>query len=115
MSEADPPVGRVAPEGADEALARDWITVWQSELAALAADREAGETWQQTLALWAGLAACVLGGADAAGAHPAGADAASRPAPAAAAPDARDAAIDRLARRIGELERRLADLEGRRG
>ena len=39
-----------------EAGAADWITLWQSELAALAADREAQETWQAMLALWAGAA-----------------------------------------------------------
>ena len=36
------------------ALARDWITLWQSELAALAVDREAQETWHVLLSLWAG-------------------------------------------------------------
>jgi len=34
------------------ALARDWITLWQSELAATAADRELAEGWQQLAALW---------------------------------------------------------------
>jgi hypothetical protein len=120
MSEPDPPAGWAVAKGADEALARDWITLWQSELAALAVDREAHETWQQMLALWASLAGALArapprGGADGAGAHSAGAAAAPRASSAAAAPDARDAEIDRLAGRVGELERRLADLEGRRG
>ncbi len=44
------------PDGPEQAfdpaqIARDWITVWQSELAALATDREAQEAWQ-------GLVAC---------------------------------------------------------
>ena len=38
------------------ALARDWITLWQSELTAMAADREMREGWQTT--------ACTLGGRD---------------------------------------------------
>ena len=41
-------------------LAQDWITLWQSELAALAVDREAQETWHAMLALWAGAAAAML-------------------------------------------------------
>ena len=42
------------------ALARDWITLWQSELAALAADREAQEMSEAVLALWAGMAGSLL-------------------------------------------------------
>jgi hypothetical protein len=102
------------------ALARDWITLWQSELTAAAADREVQETWQTLAGLWAGAAAAMLhglprGAPDGRPAPPApaspGAAAPARPAPAAAAPDARDAEIERLAGRIAELERRLADLE----
>jgi hypothetical protein len=101
-------------------LARDWITLWQSELAALAVDREAQETWHTMLALWAGAAGAMLSAAPrerpgarhhrpAAG--PAGSAAAPGTPPAAAAPDARDAEIERLARHVRELEARLADLE----
>src|SRR5208282_3800556 len=43
-----------------EALARDWVTLWQSELAAIAADREAQESWQAIVALWAGTAGAML-------------------------------------------------------
>ena len=102
-----------------QALARDWITLWQSELAAAAADRELAEGWQQLAALWAGAAAATLqawprGAADGAPGG-AGTGVTPRPATAAAAPDPRDAEIERLARRIAELERRLAELETRRG
>jgi len=98
-------------------VARDWITLWQSELTAAATDREMQETWQTLAALWAGIAGAMVramprGMADGARAQPfAGAAAPARAAPAAAAPDARDAEIDRLARRIADLERRLADVE----
>ena len=111
------------PAGADlHDLARDWITLWQSELSALAVDREAQEAWQMLLSVWAGAAGAVMSGLprgmadDPArhGARAAGAAAASRPAPAAAAPDPRDAEVDRLRERVAELERRLAGLEQRR-
>src|ERR1700723_2618756 len=46
-----------------DALARDWITLWQSELAAIAADREAQESWQAILALWGGAAGAMLAAA----------------------------------------------------
>jgi uncharacterized protein YceH (UPF0502 family) len=101
-------------------LARDWITLWQSELAALAADREAQETWRVLLSMWAGAAGALLrampreGANDGAGgsARPA---AAPRPAAPAAAPDARDAEVERLRQRIADLERRLDGLERGRG
>lgn len=101
-----------------QALARDWITLWQSELAAVATDREFQESWQTLAALWAGVAGAMLRGLPrglsdgAAGPFGAGTFAASRPAPAASAPDARAAEVDRLARRVAELERRLAELDG---
>jgi hypothetical protein len=108
------------------ALARDWVTLWQSELAAIAADREAQESWQAILALWAGAAGALLAAAPRA--HQAAAPATtaaphesttgrtsavapSGAAAVAAAPDPRDAEIDRLARQVAELESRLVDLE----
>ncbi|CAH2600301.1 conserved protein of unknown function [Rhodovastum atsumiense] len=115
--------GPPQPDGAGEDLrdlARDWITLWQSELAALAVDRELQETWHVVLALWAGAAGAMLQGLprgmpdDGHGpGNGAGAAAAPRPAPAAHAPDARDAEVEQLRHRVAELERRLAGLERR--
>ena len=45
------------------ALAHDWVTLWQSELAAIAADREAQESWQAIVALWAGVAGAMVAAA----------------------------------------------------
>jgi hypothetical protein len=109
-------------------LAQDWITLWQSELAAIAVDREAHETWQAMLALWAGAAATMLHAIprgrpapqsrqshDRTARHAKAEPAPRSPAP-AAAPDPRDAEIDRLARHVAALEARLAGLErGNRG
>ncbi|MBO0712414.1 MAG: hypothetical protein J2P47_14180 [Acetobacteraceae bacterium] len=101
--------------GADLAsLARDWITLWQSELAALATDREAHETLVALLGLWVDASGAL------AGTHPRGPDGQDRrtgsalpawPPSAAAAPDARDAQIASLSRRVALLEQRLAELE----
>jgi hypothetical protein len=103
-----------------QSLARDWITIWQSELAALATDREMHEAWLRLVGLWAdaaNAAARLLPGP--AAVEPAGgrtgAVAAAGAAPAMAAPDPRDAAIERLAARVEELERRLAERDSRPG
>jgi hypothetical protein len=108
---SDPP----APDA--RRLAQDWITLWQSELTATAADRECAEVWQTLIGLWAGMAGAIVQHLPQ-GVHDttapsgrAGAAASSRPAPAAAAPDPRDAEIERLAGQIADLERRLAALE----
>jgi hypothetical protein len=104
-------------------LAQDWITLWQSELSAMAADPEMRETWQTMMALWAGTMAASLramprdwpphgpSGRHDQTARGAGTADAPRATPAAAAPDARDAEIERLARHVAALERRLADIE----
>jgi hypothetical protein len=43
-----------------ERLAEDWITLWQSEIAALAADREAAEAWSAATSALAALGAAWL-------------------------------------------------------
>jgi hypothetical protein len=99
-------------------LARDWITLWQSELNAMAADPEMHETWQSVLALWAGGMASMLRAAPRESAvrrEPSGRGTGAadppRPQAAAAAPDPRDAEIERLGRHVASLERRFAELE----
>jgi hypothetical protein len=106
--------GRAAPDAQE--LAQDWVTLWQSELSAMAADPEMRESWQTILGLWAGTMAAIIRGLPRGFGHdgkagPAGPADAPRPAPAAAAPDARDVEIERLARHVAALERRLAELE----
>jgi ubiquinone biosynthesis protein UbiJ len=103
--------GRDGPPDLAE-LARDWITLYQSELAALASDRETQELWQAALALWATTATAILAPQQHDRARRrARATEAARSAPAAAASDARDAEVERLTRRVAELEQRLAELE----
>jgi hypothetical protein len=115
-----------AHEGPDlQKLAQDWITLWQSELSAMAADREIQETWQATLALWAGIASAMMttvagtvrtatSQRDERRTRRARTEYAAGAPPPAAAPDARDAEIERLARHIATLEVRLGELERRR-
>jgi len=100
-----------------QTLAQDWITLWQSELSALAADPELRETWQTLMALWAGTMTAAVSAMPRAptphdhAARSPGSTETPRAAPAPAAPDARDAEIERLARHVAALERRLAELE----
>ncbi len=100
-------------------LAQDWITLWQSELSAMAADPEIRESWQTVMALWAGTMTTMLRGMprepkaarhDSSGQGPAAAADTTRASAADAAPDSRDVEIERLARHVAALERRLADL-----
>ena len=94
--------------------ARDWVTIWQSEMAALAEDREALETWGDMVDGWARMAEAMIdsmpdgGSGDGLPRSPAPAGAAAPP----VAPDPRDAELARLAERVAELERRLAGVEG---
>ncbi|EKM98859.1 MULTISPECIES: hypothetical protein [unclassified Acidocella] len=99
----------------DETLAKDFVAVWQSELTAMAADRELRECWAATLALWAQAAAA----AAALMPHepPPGSSRPAqpvRPAPAAAASGPGLDEVERLSRRVAELEQRLAQLLDRR-
>lgn len=121
MTERDQNEGREGAGQGDldmESLARDWITLWQSEFSALAHDREAAETISRLAALWAGAAAAWLRAAPVA---PASGHDSPRPAaspgaaPPAAAPDAGAGALHdvlgELARRLDGIDRRLAALE----
>ena len=92
-------------------LARDWITLWQSELAATAVDREAQETWRAMLALWARSADLLLPPPHDGTPGSPRPDAAPRPTPTPAAPEPRVDRVASLERRIIELEARLADME----
>jgi hypothetical protein len=92
-------------------LARDWITLWQSELAATAVDREAQETWRAMLALWARSADLLLPSPHDGAPGNTRPDAAPRPPPAAAASEPGVDQVAILERRIAELEARLADME----
>ena len=84
----------------------DWLTIWQSEAAAMAVDRELREALERGAAFLAAQAALLGAFYDparlAGAAQPAGA------APLAPAPDARDAAIAALEQRVLELERKRA-------
>ena len=102
------------------ALARDWIVLWQSELTAMANDRELREAWAGLLTLWAGAASSAIDIAQRAARHEpshsatrrhAGTDDAARPAPGGAAPHTGGDPVEHLHRRIAELEARLATLE----
>jgi hypothetical protein len=102
----------------DDRLASDLVAMWQSELAAMAADRELRETWTALLALWASTANAAfpvltrlphdLPPGSAGPTQPAGT------APAAPASDIGLDEINRLGRRIDQLEQRLAKLTARR-
>jgi uncharacterized protein YceH (UPF0502 family) len=99
----------------DDRLAADLAAMWQSELAAMAADRELREMFSAMLALWARTAAMAMPAMTRADHElaPRGAGAAkpARTATSAAASHARDDEVEQLARRVAELERRLAGLE----
>ena len=115
------PHGQGEPPSPDpQAQARDWITIWQSELTALATDREAVDAWTRLVTLWAETAEraarLLPGGAPDGSAGRAGPAAPAGPTAPVAAFDARDATIQHLANRVAELERKLALLaEGNRG
>ncbi|MCZ8279193.1 MAG: hypothetical protein O9313_12715 [Acetobacteraceae bacterium] len=110
-----------------EKLAEDWIALWQSEVAGLAADPELAERWAAFASLgvaWFRAAAQFSKPfAPGASQHDSAASP-PRPAPAAAPSGAGGdpghggsggAARDAMAERIATLERRLADLESGAG
>ena len=88
--------------------------MWQSELTAMATDRELGESWAALAALWAQstrTALAVLRREPPAGSAPPAEP--PRTAPAAAASQPGLGEIEQLNRRIAELEQRLAEFMGR--
>ncbi len=95
----------------------DWVTIWQSELNALATDREAQEVWKRLVRMWAAQARAA-GALLPDGTHrPARPEPAPRPEAPSAAPDTREferqrRELERLAQRVEELERRLAGIAG---
>lgn len=74
----------------DARLIEDWAIIWQSELAALAVDREAVAAWTEAGQMWLGIAAAMGAGLQGAGIGP-GDDAASAT-PTGSRPAARPAA-----------------------
>jgi hypothetical protein len=108
-------------------LAEDWIALWQSEVAGLAADPELAERWAAFASLGAAWfrAAAQFSKPFTLGAAPHDSTAAPpRPAPTAASSGAGGdpghgggggAARDAMAERLATLERRLADLESGAG
>jgi len=94
----------------DDKLAKDLVAMWQSELTAMAADRELRETWAVTMALWAqaaNAAAAMLPHEHGQARGPSPVEP-PRPPAVAAAPQPGLAEIEQLNRRIAELEQRLA-------
>ena len=94
--------------GSSEIDPQDWATLWQSELSALAVDRECHEAIAAFATTWAAAVARHDGASagDDRQAGRAGPDATARATPPAAAPDARDDELASLRRRVAELERR---------
>jgi hypothetical protein len=93
-------------------FAEDWIGLWQSELTAMAADRELRESITAMLALWASTATGAMSLLEP---HDPGRDAKTveppRPPAATAASEPGLDEVTSLYRRIAALEQRLAGLE----
>ena len=96
-------------------LARDWQTIWRSEMQALAVDREVADMIDAAAQAWTGWFALMQAASDSArsilagAVPPSGTDAPPRTTAAAAAPDPRDGVVERLEQRVAELERRLTE------
>jgi hypothetical protein len=99
----------------DDTLAKDFMAMWQSELTAIAADREVRESWATFAALWAQatVAALTLLSAHEPAAGSPRPPQPARSAAAAAASQPRLDEVDQLKRRIAELEQRLAEFMAR--
>lgn len=111
MTDRERETGAGAPPDFAEGFARDWITLWQSELAALSSDREVAESLARVGRFWAERARAWQGAAGHDPASGAGPAMPAGAAAAAAAPDILLAEFARLAGRVAELERRLDQLE----
>jgi len=104
-------------------LARDWITLWQSELNAIALDPETLRSWRSTIQAWSSFATWILQMAPKVSPKPSDDAETSRstperqtgPASTVAPPGSRDDEISRLSQHIAQLERRMANLERRLG
>jgi len=97
----------------DESLAQDLVSMWQSELTAMAADRELREAWVVLVGLWAQSSSAAFSAlAHERAARGAGAVKPAGAAPVAAASEPRLGEVEQLARRVAELEQRLAQLLG---
>ncbi len=110
-----PDAAASAAKSMRSAMLEDWISIWESELAALAADREGQELWRSMVSQWAEQARAAAAWIDAVDfipGRPSGSGAQEGTAPAAAAPDPRGDAIAQLARRVEELERRVLEHAG---
>lgn len=122
MAEQDAP-DQADPQPKKPDLMRDWVSLWQSELAAMASDREAQEGWQRMARFWTQAMGQPQDGGPSFGAMPngaaydgnasAGAAASAWAKAASHAFGGRDAELERMAARIAELERRIAELERR--
>lgn len=99
----------------DDELAKNLLAIWQSELTAMAADRELRENWVTMVHLWARAAnaAVTVMAHDSTPGSPLSSQSAGATSP-HAAPDPRLDEVDALKRRVDELERRLAALLSQR-
>ncbi len=100
------------------AFLRDWVALWQSELTALATDREVSEAWTRLLDLWSGFASTMLPASQVMTDHdnnepsaPTKIHGSTRSPSGAPASGSRGDAIKRLERRVTQLEKRLAAVE----
>ena len=95
----------------DDKLAKDLVAMWQSELTAMAADRELRETWAATLSLWAQAASAAAAYLphDRTSRGPGPAQPPGAASAAAASQPGLDE-IEQLNRRVADLEQRLAGL-----